>query len=132
MSFLGAFNTQLENFASSLTQRFPEDTDLKVAARAVSTLKSVNPKKNIEFFKAYVYCYKHIIEAKSDSFFLESDLLKEITANSSSLGVSVDSGEANMIISRLRTHWVSLTDEEKENIWKYLNVLIKLVEKYYS
>jgi len=132
MSFLGAFNTQLENFASSLTQRFPDDTDLKVAARAVTTLKSVNPKKNIEFFKAYVYCYKHIIEAKSESFFLESDLLKEITSNSSSLGVSVDSGEANVIISRLRTHWVSLTDEEKENIWKYLNVLIKLVEKYYS
>jgi len=132
MSILGAFNTQLENLSKSLTERFPEDVDLKIAAKAVSTLKSVNPKKNIEFFRGYVYVYKSMIEEKNEDFFISSDLMDTVKNSSGALGIEVNTDEAYNIMDRLKAHWCSLDMTEKENIWTYLQVLIKLVDRYYN
>ena len=132
MSILGAFNTQLENFSKSLTERFPEDLDMKVASKAVSTLKSVNPKKNIELFRGYVYVYKTMIETKNEEFLINGDIMNGIESCSSELGIDVNKDEAYDIIGRLRNHWCSLDDSEKNNIWTYLQVLIKLTDKYYG
>ena len=120
---VNTFNTQLINLAEALSDRFKDDGDLKLALTGIKTLKANNSNKNIEMFTLYVYKYRDKIMEKNEKLLLETDFVSENLDDD-------DDNSAFDIMSKLKTKWQSLNDEEKNNIWKYLQVLIKLTDKH--
>ena len=117
------FNTQLINLTEALTKRFDDDADLKLALTGIKTLKANNSNKNIEMFTLYVYKYRDKIMAKNEKLLLETDFVSE-NSNKDKDSSAFD------IMAKLKAKWQSLNNEEKDNIWKYLQVLIKLTDKH--
>ncbi len=117
------FNTQLINLTEALTKRFDDDADLKLALTGIKTLKANNSNKNIEMFTLYVYKYRDKIMEKNEKLLLETDFVSE------NLNKDKDSSAFD-IMAKLKAKWQSLNNEEKDNIWKYLQVLIKLTDKH--
>ena len=117
------FNNQIYNLVNTLSKRFPQDKDIKLAVTVIETLKATNPKKSIDVFLLYAYKYRDRIMTQEESFFLE----KEYSTASSE---EVKSQFSVNIIQNLKDNWGSLDANERENIWKYLKVLIKLTDKY--
>lgn len=120
-STLNKFNIQLVNFSTVLSERFPSNKSLRLGVTAIETLKEYNPKKNIEIFNQYAYPYKEIIDNKDENSLLTTDFTSS---------VNVDKSDAYNIMDTLRNNWVSLDEGEKENMWKYLKVLVILCDKY--
>tara|TARA_X000000950_G_scaffold282342_1_gene380975 strand:- start:479 stop:877 length:399 start_codon:yes stop_codon:yes gene_type:complete len=120
---VNTFNTQLINLAEALSDRFKDDGDLKLALTGIKTLKANNSNKNIEMFTLYVYKYRDKIMEKNEQLLLETDFVAENIDDD-------DDKSAFDIMSKLKSKWESLNEEEKGNIWKYLQVLIKLTDKH--
>ena len=117
------FNNQIYNLVNTLSKRFPEDKDIKLAVTVIETLKSTNPKKSIDVFLLHAYKYRDRIMSQEENFFLEKEYS---TANTE----EVKNQFSVNIIQNLKDNWESLDSNERENIWKYLKVLIKLTDKY--
>jgi len=126
-STLKIFNTQLLNFSSAMSERFPTNRDLKVALTGLKTLSSMNPKKTMELFLTYTYKYRDIVMSKDEQRLINTDFsvdlkqCKELVENPEN---------TNEVIETLRKNWTELSSEEKENIWKYLQVLMTLTDKH--
>ena len=121
MSVLGVFNTQIVNFANTLSERFPNDVELRMAKDAILLMKQANPRKNLELFRQYGYIYKEPILNKDENFIINTNFVSDL---------SIDNKEYAMgIMNKLKQYWGEIDDLEKSNIWSYLNVLIKLVDK---
>lgn len=120
-STLKIFNNQLINFSKTLTTRFPENKDLAIGLTGIETLNSCNPKKNIELFTYYVYQYRDRI-LNQDNSLLETDFITEQNMEDIENGFD--------IMKNLRLNWKILDNNEQQNIWKYLQVLIKITDKY--
>ena len=117
------FNNQIYNLVNTMSRRFPDDKDIKLALTVIETLKSTNPKKSIDVFLLYAYKYRDRIMAQEEAFFLEKEYS---TANQEEIKKKFSVN----IIQNLKDNWSSLDMNERENIWKYLKVLIKLTDKY--
>ena len=117
------FNNQIYNLVNTMSKRFPNDKDIKLAVTVIETLKATNPKKSIDVFLLYAYKYRDRIMAQEEAFFLEKDYS---TANSEEIKKKFSVN----IIQNLKDNWTSLDANERDNIWKYLKVLIKLTDKY--
>lgn len=123
MSFLGAFNTQLIRFFEQLSETFPEERDIKMALEAIHGLKKVNPKMILDLF--FVHVYKPVGEAiKREDEGLVITYAKDI--------VSKQYNEMSVALVMFDKHWPSLTNVNKEVIWKYLKVLCALCEKAHN
>ena len=72
MSYLTAFNTQVENFAKELGNLYPNDKDIDFAITSLSLLKKTNPRKIHDLIMSSMKSYRTQIFAKDDKFFLDS------------------------------------------------------------
>lgn len=122
MSILKTFNEQLSNFAQVLVDRFPQK-ELRAALTGIDTLKSVNPKKNIELFVMYAYKYREIVMNRDEQALLNTNFVSEQNKLSNEEN-AVD------IMNNLRQNWSSLDEDEKGNLWAYLKVLMTLSDRY--
>jgi len=122
-STLGMFSKQMKCLAETLAKRFPENKEIKLAYTGISQLMAMNKKKLLDYFMQYAYKYKEQVEKKDEKFLLDYDY-------SEFNGAVVDDGSSYDIINTLKKHWGELEEEEKEAIWKYLQVLMILSEKY--
>ena len=120
MSFLGAFNNQLIRFFEELSETFPEERDIKMALEAIQGLKKINPKMIVDLFFDYVY--KPMAEAIKRE---DEDVVIQYAKST----ISKQFNEMSIALVMFDRHWPSLTDANKENIWKYLKVLCVLCEK---
>ena len=120
MSFLGAFNNQLIRFFEELSETFPEERDIKMALEAIQGLKKINPKMILDLFFDYVY--KPMAEAIKRE---DEDVVIQYAKST----ISKKFNEMSIALVMFDKHWPSLTDANKENIWKYLKVLCVLCEK---
>jgi hypothetical protein len=120
MSFLGAFNTQLIRFFEQLAETFPEERDIKMALEAIHGLKKINPKMILELFHDNVY--KPVGEPikREDEEVVIAYAKKIITSQYNEMSIA---------LVMFEKYWPSLTDANKEIIWKYLKVLCVLCEK---
>jgi hypothetical protein len=124
---LKIFNTQLLNFSSAMSERFPTNRDLKVALTGLKTLNTMNPKKPMELFLTYTYKYRDLVMNKDEQKLINTNFNEELK----NCKEFVENQEnTNEVIETLRQHWSELTSEEKENIWKYLQVLMTLTDKH--
>lgn len=118
MTALTAFNNIIFRFVDDLIETFPEENDFKVYKRTFSILKSANAKKMCNLFKIYSYNYREKILAKDESFFIQNEYSEIKQANNAE--------SVGGIIEKLKEHWKTLENENKEKIWQYLSTMIQL------
>lgn len=116
-SYLTAFNTVVFNFNDDLIETFPEENDFKVYRRGLEWLKQSNAKKICNLFKVYTFPYREKINSKDETFFLNTDYQDVVDTN--------DEGIV-LVINKLKKYWTTLSQENQDKVWDYLNTLIKL------
>ena len=116
-SYLTAFNTVVFNFNDDLIKTFPEEKDFKVYRRGLEWIKESNAKKICNLFKVYTFNYREKILTKDETFFLNTSYDDVVDTN--------DEGIV-LVINKLKKYWSSLTKDNQDKIWEYLNTLLKL------
>ena len=120
MSVLSAFTNQLLNLMGNLCDMYPSDPDLSFTKTSIQLMKKSNPRKLQEIFEEYVAIHEKAIMEKNGDFFIKRDFVK------TDFNQVADSDYANKIMENLKKYWSSIDSESKENIWKYLQVLLIL------
>ena len=121
MSTLKIFNTQLLSFAESLCTRFPANKSLKLAYTGIDTLKQCNPAKTLDLFVSFCYKYKNIIMEKNEELLMNTNFVQD--------DLQTNDADSMNIMNNLKGCWSELESDEKENIWKYMQVLFRLCDK---
>jgi len=114
--FLDTFYKQFIDFLNELHQMYPNDNDFSSFSTKLTLLKTINPMLPIQFIKTEIIDkYQEQIFKKDESFFVNS---KEIEQSS----------EIN-IFFKLKSYITDMTDENKETVWSYIHIIIKLTLK---
>ena len=113
------FVDQLLNFVKELENLFPNDNkDFKLFSSAVKLVRRTASDKYVHnMFMNYVEVYRIKIETRDESFFLNNDY-QEVKKD-----VQMD---LNSVINKLKSMWSNLPVSEKNKIWDYFNLLLKL------
>jgi hypothetical protein len=117
---LGMFNNKLIGFFEDLQATFPEERDIKLALETIQGAKKINPKLILDLFKEYV--------AKP----LRDDILHEDEDKVIAFAKGSIAQQFNEISPALMIfdkHWHTMSDSNREAIWKHLKVLVLLSEK---
>ena len=118
--YVKAFNNLLISFNEELVKLFPSDIDIKAFKRGTQILVDNNMRKPLQLFNEFVNEeFKLKIKNRDNSFFLENDY--------SSIKKQSDV-ELSDIILKLKNYWNVLSENNKTNIWEYLNNLVKVAE----
>ena len=127
--FYTIFNTKITEFLDDLIRLFPDDADFKMYKTAISLAKLADEKKPLQYYKKFVTEeYKEHIRNKNDKFFLDHDY-KEILSDSE-LSNDINSGDfSSQIVDRLKGYWSQISDENKEIVWNYFTLFLKISEK---
>jgi hypothetical protein len=127
--FYTIFNTKISEFLNDLIRLFPDDADFKMYKTAISLAKLADEKKPLQYYKKFVTEeYKEHIRNKNDKFFLDHDY-KEILSDSE-LSNDINSGDfSSQIVDRLKGYWSQISDENKEIVWNYFTLFLKISEK---
>lgn len=125
MSFTGptlltAFNNQLIRFFEELTETFPEEKGIKMALDMLQGARKINPKMILDLFYDHVYREAHeMIENEN-----EHDII--IYAKHK---ISNQFNEMSAALVIFDKYWPSMSDANRDAIWKYLKVLCVLCAK---
>lgn len=120
MSALGAFCNQLVAFFEDLTETYPEETDIQVATQALRLLKQANPRMVHTVFMENVHAkYAAKILAEDEDYIIAHarDVLNSQYA------------EMNYAFWIFDKHWSTMTETNKQHVWKYIKSLILLAER---
>lgn len=122
---LRIFDTKLSEFVKDLISIYPEDKDLYAFKNSIKLVNLVNDTQCITIFKEYVYePYSDKILGKNEDFFLKHDFDKEKNTNQ-------NFEFTNQLIAKIKGYWATMSSENKETIWKYFTLLLRLCEKYF-
>mgnify|MGYP003685144723 CR=1 FL=1 len=114
-SYLKIFITQLNSFIDDLILLWPDDNEFRVFKNGIGLLNKTNPRKIVQLFGEYVNKYENKILQRDETFFLKNDY-NEIEKTENILN-SMD---------KLKIYWVNLSDQNKEKVWKYFEILLRL------
>jgi hypothetical protein len=117
---LTAFNNLLVQFFDEMSETYPEETDIKAAATALKTLKKFNPRLIHTKFMQTVHAEfkEHIMKQDEDYLVKRAHEILEKDYS--------DMAFAFWIFDK---HWKTMSDTNKEQVWKYCKALIILAEK---
>ena len=122
------FNTALENFINDLIKTFPEDNDFKLFKGTIRILKLASTKKPLELFNLGLTDeYKQNIRDRNDNFFLDNDYSDVL--NNDKLNKTSNDNVSNELIVKLKNYWKDLNNENREIVWNYFTILLKLCDK---
>lgn len=117
---LGLFNNKLIGFFEELRDTFPEERDIKNALEALNGAKKINPRLILDLFTEYVTkpLRDHILTENEDAVitFAKAAIQSQFNEISPAL----------MIFDK---HWPTMSDSNRDAIWKHLKVLVLLSEK---
>ncbi len=117
---LSAFNNQLIAFVEDLYESYPEEKDLHKAAEALKALKKVNPKLIHTSFMEYVYPdFARPVKEEDEAALMGQ-------AKTILNGEFAEYAFAYLIFDK---HWSTMSDANKQAIWKYCKVIVALAEK---
>ena len=133
MSYVKKTTEQLKNLVTMIHKRFPDNKDISLGLTAVETLCNHNRQKLFEIFLTHVYfkktptgvLFRDLIKNRDIDFFLNKDSTHVIKLQQKSETVI-------NVISGIRENWKDLEESEKESIWIYFDVFIKLTDKYFQ
>lgn len=117
--YLTAFNNLVIKFTEDIIYIFPDENDFKIYKRGIEMLNSANAKKICILYKNYSSIYRENIINNDEAFFLNNDYNSVLNTLDQKQGVET-------IINKLKIHWSTLSDTNKQKIWEYLNSLLKL------
>lgn len=124
------FVTQLKSFAEVLRDRFPEETFFRRGVTIITAMKTLSPEKTIKLFINNSYKHREHIMAKDERSLLAHDYTNSLMEIAHEATEDISTSESIELIGKLKQYWHQLDDEEKENMWKYLQVLVVLTDKY--
>ena len=120
--YINLFNEKAEEFCKDLVITFPEVAEFKKLKSGLLLLKNVDERKPREFFNSYVGAnFKQQILSKDESFFI-NEVQNHVQGG-------IDNSQWQSVISLIHDIWATLSNENKENIWKYFQVLIAINDK---
>jgi hypothetical protein len=117
---LGAFCNQLVAFFEDLTETYPEEKDIVMATQALRLLKQANPRLIHKVFMENVHDkYASYILAEDEDYIIAHarDVLNSQYA------------EINYAFWIFDKHWGTMTETNKQHVWKYVKSLILLAER---
>ena len=126
MSNIKKFNLKVNNLIDDLILVFHNYQYLKVFKEQFNLLSRYNAKKPLEYFKKTVYCFSDEIKAQNSDFFLKRDYKNDINVIEENKEWALDQ------VLNLKELWVELSIENKNIIWTYFNILVKLTELEYK
>ena len=124
------FNNKLTEFLKELVQTFPSDTDFKLFQASVRVLKLADEKKPLELFNSGLTDeYKENIRNKNEEFFLNNDYSDVL--NNEHLKKHNDNDINDKLINKLKDYWKELDDNNREIVWQYFTILLKICDRAY-
>lgn len=121
MDHLKKFNKTFNEFIDDIILIFPNDSELRMYKKLISTALTFNSRLIINIFiDSVVLKYGTQLLEKDESFFLNNDYSDLIDSSQT---------EYNALIQKIKEYWVIMNDENKDIIWKYFRVLILLSKK---
>jgi hypothetical protein len=116
LDILKLFKTNLIKFLDALIEQYPSEGDLAVLRVFLS--EQIPIEDVLVIFSKRLLPYKQMIMNKDEKFFIEGDDVFK--------GVSSDT------VSYCKNIWLSykITNEDKEQIWKWFTLFVNLSEKY--
>ena len=117
---IGAFNNQLLAFVEDLSETYTEEKDIRVALDALKALKRANPKLLHTSFMKYIYPDFHKPVLEEDEMTLISKAREVLDSEYK------DFAFAYVIFDR---HWSTMSQANKDAIWKWCKVLVVLAER---
>lgn len=112
---MGVFNKKLMEFVKEVIEMYPDNKDFKSMRSQLRMIMSSAENLPIQKFKELVTIpYSKKIYEKDELFFLELDL----------------SGTPFESFNYLKKMWKTTTPTTKEAMWKYVELLTKLSEKF--
>jgi hypothetical protein len=120
MSALGAFCNQLVAFFEDLTETYPEEKDISMATQALRLMKQANPRMIHTFFMEVIHkeFAAHIMDENEEYVLRRAhELLNSKYA------------EINYAFWIFDKHWSTMTETNKEHVWKYLKALVILAQR---
>jgi DNA repair protein RadC len=117
---LGLFNNKLVAFFEDLSATFPEEKEIKMSLEAIQGAKKVNPRLILDMFTEYVKnpLHEHIMNENEEKVI---DFAKK--------AISTQFNEISPALMIFEKHWPSMSDSNRQAIWKHLKVLVLLAEK---
>jgi hypothetical protein len=120
MSALGAFCNQLVAFFEDLSETYPEEKDIVMATQAIKLMKQANPRMIYTFFmeKVYKEFHQHILDENEEYVIRRA---REI--------LNSQYAEINYAFWIFDKHWSTMTETNKQHVWKYIKSLILLAQR---
>lgn len=127
--FYEIFNKKLLELLNDLIGVFPNDKDFKLFKNSVRLITLADVKKPLQMFKlSLTDDYKKNIEERNTNFFLDNDYSDVL--NNDIIKQHINDDDVNKkLINKLKDYWVDLNDNNKDTIWTYFNILLKLSNK---
>lgn len=127
--FYDIFNKKLQELLSDLIVVFPDDKDFKLFKNTVRLITLADVKKPLQMFKLSLTDeYKKNIEERNTDFFLNNDYSDVL--NNDIIKQTMNDDDVNKkLINKLKGYWKDLNDNNRDTIWSYFNVLLKLSNK---
>ena len=120
MSMLAAFSNQFVSFFEDLSMTYPEEKDISLAYQTLKLMKQANPRLIHTVFMNVVDedFSKNILE-ENEEYVIEraKNVLEKEYVNMS------------YIFRIFDTHWTTMSETNKNHIWKYLKSLVLLAGK---
>ena len=121
VSFLTAFNNQIDNFLDDLRIVCPNEKEFGMLKNGISIVKKTNPRIILNQLNEIIIPYKEQLLLRNDSFFIVRDFQDDFT--------TVSSDYISKVTNKLKELWKSgLTDDDKLKVWDYFQSLISLAE----
>jgi hypothetical protein len=120
-SLLKAFNNHLLEFMNDVISIFPQNLDIKTAKTMIVSMKTVNPKKLITYWKENVLdLYETEIIEGDHSFFINKEY--DVGTEAQSLRILKD----------IRNLVKNTTPKNKDMTMKYIQNLTKICKLYFN
>jgi hypothetical protein len=114
--FIDTFFNQFTQFVQQLSEIYPDDTDFPIFLSTLGLMKSTNPMLVVNFVKSEIVdLFEDKIMKRDESFFMNQDY--------SDKDVSID------IIRKVKEYIQNMTPKNKEIVWSYIELLMKLCKK---
>jgi hypothetical protein len=120
MSVLGAFCNQLLAFFEDMSETYPEEKDIRMAASALKLLKQANPRLIHTVFMNAVN------QELIDHVLVEDELYVIEKAREILNSKYSEIAYAFWIFDK---HWGTMTDTNKRHVWDYFKTIVLLAQK---
>jgi hypothetical protein len=117
---LGLFNNKLIDFFQELYETYPEERSIKSALEGLQGAKKINPKLILDLFTEYV------TKPLRDAILAEDDKTVITFAKAMIATQFNEMSPALLVFDKL---WPSMSEANRDIIWKHMKVLVLLSEK---